>query len=123
VAVAGNDNSLIIVWIIDHCLENQFSVDITFDATVRKDQRWFEDEDEPCLLEEGVKLLVRRYKTHEEIGCFNVIFVTKMNTEARPVQFPAKTIDRQIDILAVDEGVDFFIGGCHARVFQSVTSL
>ncbi len=57
IAITGNDEGLVVVWIFNHGVKDEFRIHVPFDLSVGQRKRRFENEDIARLLERGVEVL------------------------------------------------------------------
>src|SRR5207249_1256211 len=88
---------------INHGLEHQLRIHVPFWLSVSTVGNGLEDKGVAVNLEVAVEPLVLRQKANEVVGPAYPIGLFEMNPEPFPVELPAKSLDPEVDILAVDE--------------------
>lgn len=86
-------------------MQNHFGVNVAFNLSIRQNQCWFKDKDEAIALQGSIKALVGWNITDEQIGFFDVIFISQVLSEPPEVKNPSLLADRRIQVLAINKGV------------------
>jgi hypothetical protein len=92
-------HSFIISIIVDHGLEHEFCIYISFGFSGLEFEYWLEDEDIARFLEKIIEILIGLNISNKEIRFRNLIFFFEIDIQSCPIKCPSLITDSKIYIL------------------------
>lgn len=112
VSVSGDDEGLVVPIIIDHGLEDELRIDITFDFARLDRENLLKNDDETGSLEDEIEVLVADDESEENIGNLDVVLIGEILTKSLPIDFPSEFMESGVEILSIDKGIIAFRSLC-----------
>ncbi len=101
------DQSFVIVSPFDHCVQNKLRIDVALDNYIVAFvdfQRWLVDDDKARPLQIRIEGFFARDISDECECSRHLIFIFQIFSKAFPIQRPPLIANREVHILAVNEG-------------------